>query len=231
MGGFRYIFETFCDTLTNQKANDIAAEFVRNKIRAVVLDEETAETLCPDHALMAKRPPLGHQYFETFNKPHVKLVSIRNNPIQEITEKGLRTGTDEYEFDMIIYAVGFDGGTGPLTAMDVRGRDQRCLGDEWSKSLETLLGIAVEGYPNMFMISGPQSPFANLPVVLDNTATWIGHVLAYMDKNKYKVMEPTKEATEQWCKLLNAVYEATVLPESAKKAGSWYIGVGLPNPA
>ena len=225
IGGFRYIFETFADLLTNKKANDIASEFVRNKIRVMVQDEETAELLCPDHALMAKRPPLGHHYFETFNKPHVKLVSIKDNPIQEITEKGLRTATDEYEFDMIIYAVGFDAATGPLTVMDVRGREQRCLGEEWNKSLETFLGISVEGFPNMFMISGPQSPFANLPIVLDNTSYWIGKVIAYMREKGHKTMEPTKEATEQWCKLLNDVYEATVLPEAAKKAGSWYIGV------
>ena len=194
----------------------------------MVKDEETAELLSPDYALMAKRPPLGHYYFETFNKPHVKLVDIKNNPIKEVTETGVRTGTDDYEFDMIIYAVGFDASTGPLTAMDVRGRDNRCLGEEWSRNLETFLGIGVEGYPNMLMLSGPQSPFANLPIVLDNSADWIGKLLAFMGENGYKETEPTNEAMENWCKLLNDVYEATVLPEAAKKAGSWYIGANIP---
>lgn len=235
IGGFRYIFETFADLLTSQKANDVASEFVREKIRAIVQDEETAELLCPDHALMAKRPPLGHHYFETYNKPHVQLVNIRNNPIKEITEKGVmltekdpRTDTDEFEFDMIIYAIGFDAATGATTNMDLRGKDNRSLGEEWSKHLETFLGITVEGYPNLFMISAPQSPFANLPIVLDNTAGWISATLAYMQKNGYESAEPTKEAMEKWGKLLTDVYEGTVLPEAATKAGSWYIGANIP---
>lgn len=107
---------------------------------------------------------------------------------------------------MIIYAIGFDAATGAYTQMDIRGRDNRCLGDEWNKSLETFLGITVEGYPNMFMISAPQSPFANLPVVLDNTANWVGSTMKYMEDNKYTEMDPTKEATEKWCELLNQGY-------------------------
>lgn len=115
--------------MTSQKANDIASDFVRDKIRAVVHDEETAELLCPDHALMAKRPPLGHHYFETFNRKNVQLVSIKDNPIKEITETGVklekedsRAGTDEFDFDIIIYAIGFDAVTGALVNMDVRGK-------------------------------------------------------------------------------------------------------------
>ena len=185
---------------------------------------------------MAKRPPLGHHYFQTFNKPNVRLVSVRENPIKEITETGVRltdkdkrtdTGPD-YEFDMIIYAIGFDASTGAMATMDVRGRDNRSLGQEWRQQLETFLGITEEGYPNLFMISAPQSPFANLPIVLDNTAEWIGQTIGYMEKQGYKTMEPTREAQEKWCKMLTDVYEMTVLPESAKKAGSWYIGANVP---
>lgn len=235
-GGFRFFFETFADLLTNQKANDIASDFVKDKIYATVDDQETAELLCPDHALMAKRPPLGHYYYETFNKSNVQLIPVKENPIKEITETGIRlenadkrteTGPD-YEFDMIIYAIGFDASTGALATMDVRGRDNRCLGDEWREHLETYLGILEEGYPNLFMISAPQSPFANLPIVLDNTSDWIGKVIGYMEKQGYKTMEPTKEAQEKWCKMLADVYEATVLPEAAKKAGSWYVGANIP---
>lgn len=236
IGGFRFIFETFSDLLTSQKANDIASEFVRDKIRAVVTDDETAEMLCPDYALMAKRPPLGHHYFETFNKPNVQLVSIKDNPIQEVTETGIkltkkdsRLDKDEFDFDVIIYAIGFDAGTGALTTIDVRGRDNRSLGEEWKTQLETHLGITVEGYPNMFMISAPQSPFANLPVVLDNTADWIGHLLTHMAKKGHKTVEPTREAMEKWSKLLADVFEATLLPEAAKKAGSWFVGANIPN--
>lgn len=235
IGGFRFIFETFGDMLVNKQCNDIASDFVRDKIRAIVHDQETAELLCPDHCIMAKRPPLGHGYFEAFNKPTVTLVDIKNNPVKEITETGVklegkdkRTDKDEWDFDMIIYAIGFDAATGAAANMDIRGKDNKSLIEEWNKQLRTFLGIAVPGFPNMLMLSAPQSPFANLPIVLDNTADWIGKILEYMIKNGKHRLEPTDEATDKWCKLLTDVYEATVLPEAAKKAGSWYIGANIP---
>jgi cation diffusion facilitator CzcD-associated flavoprotein CzcO len=126
--------------IVSQEANDIASDFVREKIRATVKDEETAEKLIPSYPIFAKRPPLGHYYFETFNKPHVKLVDIKNNPIKEITETGvsLEKGED-YEFDMIIYAIGFDASTGAMATMDVRGTEDINIGEHWQKHLETFL--------------------------------------------------------------------------------------------
>jgi cyclohexanone monooxygenase len=140
VGGFRFIFETFGDLIVNQEANDVASDFIREKIRTTVKDEETAEKLIPDYPLFAKRPPLGHYYFETFNKPHVELVDIKNNAIQEITETGVRLeGGEEYEFDMIIYAIGFDASTGAMSTMDVRGTEEISLGEHWNQHLETFL--------------------------------------------------------------------------------------------
>lgn len=226
-GGFRFVFETFGDLITNQKSNDVASEFVRNKIRAIVKDPVTAEILCPKYSLFAKRPPLGHHYFETYNKPNVSLVDVSERPIDEITENGIRRGDEEWEFDVIIYAIGFDAATGAITSMDIRGRDDRSLAKEWATSLETYLGICVEGYPNMFMIAAPQAPFANLPIVLDNTADWVGQTLHYMQEQGYKEIEPTKEAMEKWGKLLNDVYEMTILPKAAIQAKSWFIGANV----
>ena len=105
-GGFRYIFETFGDILLNPKSNEAASEFVRNKIRAIVNDQETAELLCPDYPIVSKRPPCGHHYYEAFNRDNVKLVDIKKDPIREITPTGLKTGSQEYEFDMIVFAIG-----------------------------------------------------------------------------------------------------------------------------
>ena len=104
-GGFRFIFETLADMLTNVECNEAAAEFVRNKIRSIVRDEKTAELLCPFHTILSKRPPLGHFYYEAFNRDSVTLVDIKNDPIQAITPTGLRTGSSEYDFDLIIFAV------------------------------------------------------------------------------------------------------------------------------
>ena len=235
IGGFRFLFETFADLLTDQKANDTAADFLRDKIRSLVKDKETAKLLCPDHAVMAKRPPLGHHYFEAFNKPHVQLVSIRENPIKEVTEKGIilekkdaRTNQEEYEFDVIIYAIGFDASTGPLSAIDVRGKDNKSLGELWKSQLQTFLAIAITGFPNLMMISGPQGPFANFPILIDNEADWIGKLIAYMEKNGVERMEAKQEAMDEYGKRLVDVYEMTVLPEAAKKAGSWYVGANIP---
>ena len=231
IGGFRFIFETFADLLTNQKANDIASEFLRDKIRSIVKDKDTAELLCPDYAFMAKRPPLGHHYFEAFNKPNVQLISIGDNPIKEITQTGItlekkdaRTNEDTYVFDVLIFAIGFDASTGPLSTIDVRGREDKPLGKLWSSRLETFLAIAVTRFPNMFMISGPHAPFANFPVVIDNTSDWIAKLMTYMKEHGIQRAEPKQEAMDGWTKLLSDVYEMTVLPEAAKKAGSWYIG-------
>lgn len=105
-GGFHYFFETFGDTLTNPKTNEMASEFVRNKIRAIVEDKELAERLCPTYPIFSKRPPAGHNYYQAFNRSNVELVDISNDPIEEITPKGLRLGSKEYEFDMIIFALG-----------------------------------------------------------------------------------------------------------------------------
>lgn len=150
LGSFRFIFETFADVITSQESNDVAADFVREKIRTVVKDKKTAEKLVPDFALFGKRPPLGHHYFEIFNKPNVNLVDIKNNAIQEITEQGLRLENgEEHEFDMIIYALGFDAATGALTTMDVRAKEEMSLGEHWKQQLETYLAICVENYPNM----------------------------------------------------------------------------------
>ena len=104
-GGFRFIFETLGDMLTNPECNEAAAEFIRNKIRAIVKDQEVAELLCPDYTILSKRPPLGHYYYEAFNRDNVKLVNIKNDPIQAITPTGLKTGSAEYDFDLIIFAV------------------------------------------------------------------------------------------------------------------------------
>ena len=104
-GGFRFVFETFADMLTNPKCNDAAAEFVRDKIRSIVHDEKTAELLCPNYAILSKRPPLGHQYYEAFNRENVSLVDVRSDPIEAITPTGLKTTSTEYDFDLIIFAV------------------------------------------------------------------------------------------------------------------------------
>jgi len=226
IGGFRYIFETFDDIFTDEKSNAVAAEFVRNKIRAIVKDPATAELLCPKgYPLAGKRPPLGHFYYETFNRKNVSLVDVSENPIVEITAKGVRTGTDEYEADMIVFATGFDAVTGTLRSMDIRGKGGATIKEKWEGGPRTHLGIGVDGFPNMFMICGPQSPFANIPVVIDGIVEWIGRAIRHLRDNRLDTMEATPEAVDTWRQRMDDLVNATVLP---KGKHSWFLGDNIP---
>lgn len=227
-GGFRFICSTFDDVSTNASCNALASEFVRHKIRTIVSDKRTADLLCPRYSLTTKRPPLGHFYYETYNRPNVKLVDISEDNIRQITSKGLRTSSAEYEFDMIIFAIGFDAFTGPLSRIDVRGFGNRLLSTEWERQLRTYLGILMQDYPNMFMISGPQGPFGNAPVYIDAQAAFIGTVIAQMRNHGFQSAEPNRQAVDRWCKAVKDSYEATVIAEAAAEVGSWYTGGNVP---
>ncbi|HTO08966.1 MAG TPA: NAD(P)/FAD-dependent oxidoreductase [Myxococcota bacterium] len=224
-GGFRFIFETFDDIFIDDRSNEVAAEFIRNKIRTIVKDPATAELLCPkDYPLTAKRPPLGHFYYETFNRPNVALVDVKDDPITELTERGVRTATREFEADLIVFATGFDAVTGTLTKMDVRGRGGVTIADKWRDGPRTHLGIMVDGFPNLFMVLGPQSPFANIPVVIDGMVDWIGRAIQHLRANRLTTLEPKPEAVEAWRKHVDRLVNATVL----SKGRSWFLGDNIP---
>lgn len=228
IGGFQFAFETFNDILTDRESNAIVAEFVRKKIRAIVKDPKTADLLCPDYALFAKRPPLGHFYFETFNRPNVSLVDVSQDPIEAMTPTGLKTRDHEYgDFDAVIYATGFDGGTGALVKIDIRGIDDQSIAQTWRKSLQTHLGICLNGFPNFFMISGPQAPFANTPMIVDRAVTWIGDCIRHVAASGNTVVEARPEACEKWTQYVQATMDMTVLADGAK-VNSWFLGKNVP---
>ncbi len=225
-GGFRYLFETFDDLLTDQTANDLASEFVRNKIRSIVRDPETAELLCPkDYPLGAKRPPLGHYYYETFNKENVELVGITESPIR-IEPTGIRVGDEFHEVDVIIFATGYDAITGTLDQIDIRGRDGVALKERWAEGPRTFLGMLVDGFPNLLMVAGPQSPFANIPVVAEYCARWLGRMLRAVDEAGADTVEPTTSAVQEFSQLNEAVLDATVLRQGGKR--TWLLGNNIP---
>ena len=225
-GGFRFIFETFDDILVDPKSNKVVADFARDKIRSIVKDPETAELLCPkDYPIVGKRPPLGHFYYEAFNRDNVHLVDVSTTPISRITPTGVAVGDQEYEVDIIIFATGFDGQTGSYTGLDIRGRDGVKLSDKWADGPRTHLGIGVDGFPNMFMVGGPQAPFANFPVIIDGVADWIGRAIRFMNDRGIKSIEPRPEAVEGWRQKVNAIVDATVLSEGPH---SWFLGTNIP---
>ena len=228
VGGFHFLFDTFSDLIFDKEANDTAAEFVRAKIRATVHDADVAELLAPkDHPISTKRPPLEHGYYEAFNRDNVTLVDIRRAPIQTITEHGVRTADREYAVDSIIFATGFDAMTGALTRMDIRGRGGLALKEKWAAGPRTYLGVATRGFPNMFMITGPQSPsvLSNMPVSIEQHGDWIADCLSYLRAHGVKSIEPTLDAEEGWVAHVAEVAAATLLP----LADSWWVGANIPD--
>ncbi|PMD33038.1 cyclohexanone monooxygenase [Hyaloscypha variabilis F] len=230
-GGFHFQFETLDDLFTNQESNDIASEYLRQKIHAVVQDPNTAKILSPKYPFLSKRPPCGHFYYEAYNRPNVKLVDISRDDIA-LYEKGIRTSSGvEYEFDVIIFALGFDAGTGALSEMDVKGCQGNSLGDHWAKRLETFAGVLVPGFPNMFLVCGPHVPFGNMPVVLEIGVSWIGKTLRHMEKNKLTKIDVSQTAVDAWSSHLDEAFRATLFAESAKASGAWFVGANIPGKA
>jgi cyclohexanone monooxygenase len=229
-GGFRFLFETFADLLVDARSNAAAAEFVRGKIRALVKDAATAELMVPKYPIALKRPPLGNFYYESFNLPNVRLVDVSKHPLLEATEKGLRTAVEEHELDIIIFAIGFDAVTGPLTHMDVRGRGGELIRDKWAAGPRTQLGVMVDGFPNMFMVTGPQTPFANVPPVVDAAVDWIGKAITKIQEGGFDSMEATPESVEAWVQLMQTILDMTLLG-AATELNSWFMGANIPGKA
>ena len=226
IGSFRILFETFDDIFTNERTNEVVSDFIREKIRSIVKKPQTAELLCPkDHPLGSKRPPLGHFYYEAFNRDNVQLISVRDNPISEITSTGIRCGDSQFDVDVIVFATGFDAVTGTLNRLNVTGRDGSTLRETWRDGPQTYLGIGVAGFPNFFMVGGPQSPFANIPVIIDGCVEWIGRAIKFLRDNEASAMEPSAESVRAWCAHMNALVEQTVLPRAS---GSWFMGGNIP---
>jgi cyclohexanone monooxygenase len=195
-GGFRYLF-AFSDIGTDPEANEVAASFVRDKIKSIVKNPETARTLTP-HDLYAKRPLCDGGYYETFNRDNVSLVDVKRSPIREITEKGIRTDEGEYELDVLIFATGFDAVTGNFFKIDIRGRNGVTLREKWSEGPKTYLGLATAGFPNMFMIVGPVGPFTNQPPAIEVHVEWVAETVRRMQSENVATIEATPEAEGDW---------------------------------
>ncbi|MYE54678.1 MAG: NAD(P)/FAD-dependent oxidoreductase [Chloroflexi bacterium] len=226
-GGFGFLHGTFADIRTDIRANDTVAEFVRSKIREIVDDPETAEKLVPmDHPYGSKRALIDTNYFETYNRENVELVDIRRSPIREITPKGIRTGDEEFEFDIIVFATGYDAMTGSFLKMDIRGRNDLPLKEKWSEGPKTYLGLQVSGFPNMFMITGPGSPsvLCNMPVAIEQHIEWISEFIEFLDENGIETAEAGINYESAWVSRVNEVAEPTMF----MLANSWYLGANIP---
>ena len=221
-GGQAMLF-AFTDLLINKEANKTAADFVRSKIMKIVSNKETAEKLCPnDHPIGTKRLCLDSNYFETYNKENVSLIDISNHPIQEITDNGLITNNIEYLFDDLVFATGFDAMTGAVNAIEILNEKNISLKSIWSNGPKTYLGIMVSEFPNLFMITGPQSPGVKSQMILsiEQHVDFIHNLLIHKKNNKYYQVNANKSKQEEWVNHNNEVANATLYP----LAHSWYNG-------
>ena len=226
VGGLVFI-GAFADMTRNPEANEIASEFVRNKIRSIVDDPVTAELLCPKtHALACKRPCVDTGYFKTFNQPHVDLVDVSATGIERITPTSVMGGGREVSVDALVLATGFDAMTGSLNAIDIRGRDGQVLRDKWSAGPVTYLGLGSAGFPNLFIITGPGSPsvLTNMVVSIEQHVEFISDCLNYMDEHGHRLIEPTRQAETDWVAHVNEVASEFVYPT----CNSWYLGANVP---
>ena len=229
-GGFKFLWGGFADLLINPTANEIASEFIRNKIREIVKDPETAELLCPtDHPYGSKRPPIDTDYYVTFNRDNVSLVDIRSAPIEAITPAGLRTKDAEYEVDVLVFATGFDAMTGSLLRIDIVGADGLRLADAWAEGPRTYLGLQVAGFPNLFTITGPGSPsvLVNMPTAIEHHVDWIADCILRMREQGKTRIEAAEDAQDAWVEHVAEVSKATLMG----KANSWYVGANIPGKA
>ena len=226
-GGSISFLYAFTDLLTSKEANETAAEFVRQKIRAIVRDPAVAEVLAPkSHPIGTKRLCLDTNYYETFNRENVTLVDARRTPIEEITATGLRTSAAEYEFDALVFATGFDAMTGALMEIDVKNGGGASLKEAWSSGPRTYLGLMVAGFPNLFLITGPQSPGVKTQMILsiEQHVDWIAECLAHLGSRGLSRIEADPVAQQAWVEHVNEVASKTLYP----LANSWYMGANIP---
>ena len=225
-GGLCY-YSSFIDLLTNEEANKTLADFVRNKIREKVEDPEIAELLAPkDYPIMAKRLCADTNYYETYNRKNVSLVSIKDSPIEKLTDKGLIVHSHEYEVDSIIFATGFDAVTGAIKNINVRGLQGKSLDEHWEGAPRAYLGLMSSGFPNLFFLDGPCSNGALVsPMLLSEyQVEWVDRCINQIGIGPDAEIEPTLKAENSWMEHMEEVGKDSLL----HLANSWYVGANIP---
>lgn len=227
VGGAPAIAGAYADLISDRAANDTAAEFVRAKIRAAVDDPATARRLTPHgFPICTKRLCVDSGYYETYNLAHVHLIDLGEDPIEAVTTDGVRTATGEHRIDVLVLATGFDALTGPLDAMDIRGVGGRPLRAHWESGPRTYLGIAVAGFPNLFLLGGPGSPalLANVVAAVEQQVDWLAAYLDHLAEHAVTRTETEPGAEDAWDRRLESAIAGTLYPQ----ADSWYLGANVP---
>ncbi|MCB1738729.1 MAG: NAD(P)/FAD-dependent oxidoreductase [Gammaproteobacteria bacterium] len=221
--GFGIWLQNFREIFTDEDANAEFSEYIADRIRQRVDDPALAEKLIPrDHGFGVQRVPLETFYYEAFNRDNVHLVDVNETPIERITEAGIMTSAREHEFDIIVYATGFDALTGAYDRIDIRGVDGVSLRELWKDGPSTFLGMMVHGFPNLLMPAGPQSGSAstNYPRGIETGVNWCTALLEHMHTHGLDRAEASLEAQQEWTEHVIKMYSAMLM----RKAKSWFTG-------
>ena len=220
--GFGIWMGNFSDMLTDREANKLASDFIARKIRQRVKDPVVAEKLIPkNHGLGTRRVPLETGYYEVYNQPNVELVDINETPIERITPDGIKTSDAEYDFDIIIYATGFDAITGAFDRIDIRGVDGVRLKDLWKDGPQTYLGVLVEGFPNLLMAMGPHAGLGNYTRAAEYSVEWVSDLIQFATERGLTRIEATAAGVAEWTDHVLALGQGQLMNE----IGSWMTGV------
>jgi cation diffusion facilitator CzcD-associated flavoprotein CzcO len=222
--GFGIWQGNFRDMLSDREANRLMSVFVADKIRERVNDPKVAEMLIPkDHGFGTRRVPQETKYYEVYNRPNVNLISMLDEPIEQITPTGLRTSEKDYEFDVIIYATGFDAVTGCFDRIDMRGSGGVRLKDRWNGGPQTFVGVMVDGFPNMYMIMGPHAALGNNPRSIEYNVEWISGLIGHMQDSDLDVAAARPEAVAEWNAFVHQKAEGLL----SNEIDSWMTGINL----
>jgi cation diffusion facilitator CzcD-associated flavoprotein CzcO len=220
--GFGIWQGNFRDMLTDRKANALISDFVARKICQRVKDLAVADKLIPkNHGFGTRRVPLETKYYEVYNQDNVKLVDILDTPIERITPTGIKTSDAEYEFDLIIYATGFDAITGSFDRIDIRGAGGRRLKDKWANGPQTYLGVLVEGFPNMMMLMGPHTALGNIPRSIEYNVDWVTGIVRHAMDHDVTRVEATEAGVASWTDHVKALGVGLL----SNEVNSWMTGI------
>ena len=225
-GGVNFV-HAFTDLMVNKASNDTVADFVRERIRRVVHDPAVAQALCPkDHPLGTKRICVDIDYFETYNRPNVRLVDLQATPIESVTDDSVWTRDEAFPLDALVCATGYDALTGAVLQIDITGRDGVSLREQWRDGPGTFLGLMTVGFPNMFIITGAGSPsvLVNMVVGVEQHVDWIARCLDDMRRDGLSTIEAEQSAQTRWVTHVNEAADKTLFP----LAQSWYLGANVP---
>jgi cation diffusion facilitator CzcD-associated flavoprotein CzcO len=217
------------DVFFDIESSRMAAELYGEAVARIVANPETAASLTPTHPFGCKRPIIDQGYYETFNRDNVSLVDLRKGAIRAVTPTGIDTEQGCHELDVIIYATGFDAMTGALSRIEISGRNGMSLRGFWAdEGPLCYLGLAVAGFPNLFIVQAPGSPApaSNFVAALEQHIEWIGDCISYLHAHGYRTVEAQPEAQRDWVDHITSLVAPTVLVHPS--CNSWYNGGNVP---